>query len=64
MIFCDLRRLQRWLDVETALATSQATLGMIPLAAAEELSQTSQLALLDLGQIGDAIKSTGHSLRP
>jgi adenylosuccinate lyase len=37
LIFCDHRRLQRWLDVEVALATSQANLGLIPLSAAEEL---------------------------
>ena len=29
-VFCDLRRLQRWLDVEAALALSQAELGTIP----------------------------------
>jgi adenylosuccinate lyase len=56
--------LQRWLDVETALATSQATLGMIPFSAAEELTQTAQLAQLDLNEISSSIKSTGHSLIP
>ena len=64
MIFCDFRRLQRWLDVEIALATSQATLGMIPLSAAEELAQTAQLTQLDLNEINSSIKSTGHSLIP
>jgi adenylosuccinate lyase len=63
-VFCDFKRLQRWLDVEVALATSQATLGMIPLSAAEELSQTAQLALLDLNAIGSSINNTGHSLIP
>ncbi len=37
LIFCDRRRLQRWLDVEVALASSQANLGLIPLSAAAEL---------------------------
>jgi adenylosuccinate lyase len=64
LVFCDLRRLQRWLDVETALATSQANLGIIPLSAAEELSQTAQLQQLDLEEISHSIKSTGHSLIP
>ncbi|MDX1776916.1 MAG: adenylosuccinate lyase family protein [Desulfobulbales bacterium] len=63
-IFCDIRRMQRWLDVEIALATSQATLGMIPLSAADELAQTAQIALLDLDEVRTAIKNTGHSLIP
>jgi len=63
-VFCDFRRLQRWLDVEVALAISQATLGMIPLSAAEELEQTAQLSLLDLQEIKNLITSTGHSLIP
>jgi adenylosuccinate lyase len=64
IIFCDFKRLQRWLDVEVALATSQATLGMIPMSAADELSQTAQLGLLDLNAISSSIKNTGHSLIP
>ncbi len=63
-IFCDFRRLQRWLDVETALAKSQATLGIIPLSASEELSQTAKLTQLDLHEIRSSISSTGHSLMP
>ncbi len=63
-VFCDFRRLQRWLDVEVALAISQANLGMIPLSAAEELEQTGQLSLFDLKEISDSIASTGHSLIP
>ena len=63
-IFCDLARLQRWLDVETTLATSQASLGMIPLSAAEELTGTGQLALLDLKEVAAGIRTTGHSLVP
>ena len=63
-IFCDFRRLQRWLDVEATLATCQATLGMIPLSAAEELAQTAQLTQLDVNEISSSIKSTGHSLIP
>ncbi len=63
-IFCDFRRLQRWLDVEVTLATSQATLGMIPLTAAEELANTVELTQLDLREISSSIKSSGHSLIP
>jgi adenylosuccinate lyase len=56
--------LQRWLDVETVLATSQASLGIIPLSAAEELIQTADLHQFDLNEISHSIKSTGHSLIP
>jgi adenylosuccinate lyase len=64
LIFCDLRRLQRWLDVETTLATSQASLGIIPFSAAEELMQTADLHEFDLNEISHSIQSTGHSLIP
>ena len=63
-IFCDIRRLQRWLDVEVALASSQASLGIIPLSAAEELAQTAQLNQFDLDDISRTIRSTGHTLQP
>jgi adenylosuccinate lyase len=63
-IFCDIRRLQRWLDVEVALAISQANLGIIPLSAAEELTQTAQLHLFNLEKVYQPFKNTGHSLIP
>jgi adenylosuccinate lyase len=63
-VFCDLRRLQRWLDVEAALALSQAELGAIPESAARELEKTARLDLLDLDAIRADIARTGHSLIP
>jgi adenylosuccinate lyase len=63
-VFCDLRRLQRWLEVEAALAASQAELGAIPAAAALELGKTARLDLLDLEAIKADMKKTGHSLIP
>jgi len=63
-VFCDLRRLQRWLDVEVALAASQAEIGAIPGKAALELGKTARLELLDLEAIKEDIKQTGHSLIP
>ncbi|MHB8810275.1 MAG: class-II fumarase/aspartase family protein [Desulfobulbaceae bacterium] len=63
-VFCDLRRLQRWLDVEVALASSQAELGTIPEAAARELERTARLELLDLEAIKADRARTGHSLIP
>ena len=37
---------------------------MIPLSAAEELTGTGQLALLDLNEVAAGIRTTGHSLVP
>lgn len=63
-VFCDQRRLQRWLDVEVALALSQAELGLIPSSAASELKRTARLEFLDLDAIKRDIAQTGHSLIP
>lgn len=63
-IFCDFRRMQRWLDVESALALAQAELGDIPESAARELEKTARLELLDLDAIRSDIDKTGHSLIP
>ncbi len=63
-IFCDFRRLQRWLEVEVALANCQAELGIIPGEAASELTRTAHLEQLDLKAIQSDIARTGHSLIP
>ena len=63
-VFCDLRRLQRWLDVEAALALAQGELGMIPAAAAEKLASTARLEICDQEAIKQGIAATGHSLIP
>jgi len=63
-VFCDFRRLQRWLDVESALAASQAEMGMIPVEDAVKLADTARLDLLNLEEIRSGIAETGHSLIP
>jgi len=63
-IFCDVCRLQRWLDVEVALATSQAELGMIPGEAATLIARAARIDRLDLAAISAGIATTGHSLVP
>lgn len=63
-IYCDLRRLQRWLDVEAALSLAQGELGLIPAAAAERLAATARLELCDHEAIKQGIAATGHSLIP
>jgi adenylosuccinate lyase len=63
-IFCDRCRLQRWLDIEGALAASQAELGMIPAEAAQEICRASRPGQLDLDALSAEFRRTGHSLVP
>lgn len=63
-VFCDKRRMQRWLEVESALLRCQARLGIIPAAAAERLQETSSLDQFDLQAVKNDIVLTGHSLVP
>jgi adenylosuccinate lyase len=61
-IFCDVCGMQRWLDIEVALARSQAELGMIPSEAAEEIARASRLERIDLEAVRAGIRHTEHSL--
>ena len=63
-VFCDYRRMQRWLDVEAALAHCQAELGIIPASAAAAMINSARLELLDIAAIKSDIAITGHSLIP
>lgn len=63
-LFCDLRRLQRWLDVELSLAKSQAELRIIPESVIPDLEKSGRLDLLDLESIKADREKTGHSLIP
>ncbi|MCH9679894.1 MAG: adenylosuccinate lyase family protein [Deltaproteobacteria bacterium] len=63
-IFGDRARLQRWLDVEVALARSQAELGIIPTAAAAEIERRAIVDRLDLRSVAGGIHRTGHSIVP
>jgi adenylosuccinate lyase len=63
-VFCDLRRYQRWLDVEAALAMAMAGLDIIPVAAAENIQQNAQISLFNLEEIRAGLKLTNHSLMP
>ncbi len=63
-IFCDRCRLQRWLYVETALAASQAELGVIPAATAAEIARACEPGRIDLDALAPEFRRTGHSLVP
>jgi adenylosuccinate lyase len=63
-VFCDLRRYQRWLDVEAAMAMAMAGLDIIPVAAAENIQQNAQISKFNLDEIRAGLKLTNHSLMP
>ena len=63
-VFCDIRRYQRWLDVEAALAMAMAGLDIIPLEAAENIQQNAWINKFDLAEIQAGLRVTNHSLMP
>ena len=63
-VFCDVCRMQRWLDIEAALALSQSELDMIPHEAANIIAKSAFIDHLDQHAIATGIATTGHSLVP
>lgn len=63
-IFSDANQVQKWLDVEQALAATQAEMGIIPHAAARELARVAKVELFDLEALGREGVATGHVLIP
>lgn len=63
-VFTDEHRLQRWLDVEAALARVQGKLGIIPDKAAKEISAKAQAANLNLQEFKEAADRTVHPIMP
>ena len=57
-------RWQAWLDVEAALAASQAELGIIPAAAAEAIAAAAHYELLDRARLDEGFARTGHTIVP
>ncbi|MBI2322308.1 MAG: adenylosuccinate lyase [Chloroflexi bacterium] len=61
-IFADESLVQRWLDVEAALAQAEAEFGVIPAWAAVEIGRQARVELLDLTAIKREIDRTGHAI--
>src|SRR5271154_2580494 len=57
-------RWQAWLDVEAALAQTQAELGIIPAAAATAIAAKAKLELMDRPRIDEGFARTGHTIVP
>ncbi|MEP7200934.1 MAG: adenylosuccinate lyase family protein, partial [Chloroflexota bacterium] len=54
-------RTQAWLEILAALACEQATLGLIPQAAADEIARKADVTLLDFDRIRHGYHATSHS---
>jgi 3-carboxy-cis,cis-muconate cycloisomerase len=63
-VFEDLNLLQKWLDAEVALAKAEAELGIIPRAAAEEITRCARAEKLDTAKLKKLIDDTVHPIVP
>ncbi|MFC4275352.1 adenylosuccinate lyase [Achromobacter aloeverae] len=63
-IFSDGNTVQKWLDVEAALARVQARLGIIPQAAADEIQHKARVELIDLQALKAEMDRTSHPIVP
>ncbi len=63
-IFDERRRIQRWLDIEAALARAQGELGVIPEQAANEIGRKARFDLLDKQAIGASYKKMRQTIMP
>ncbi|HJO68765.1 MAG TPA: adenylosuccinate lyase [Rhodospirillales bacterium] len=63
-IFSDRMTVQKWLDVEVALAHAEAAVGVVPAEAAEEIARIADVALYDLGELKREMDRTAHPIVP
>jgi 3-carboxy-cis,cis-muconate cycloisomerase len=63
-IFSDQTRIQRYLDIEAALARVQARCGIIPPAAAEEIVRHARVEQFDLAQLKARTEAIGYPVLP
>jgi len=61
-VFTEEARLQRWLDVEAALAWAHAQLGSIPREAAEEIERKAKVGVVKLDRVKEIEAETHHDL--
>jgi 3-carboxy-cis,cis-muconate cycloisomerase len=61
-VFDDASLLQKWLDYEAALARAQAQVGLIPAAAAQEITRQARAENMDTAAIKAGIDRTVHPL--
>jgi adenylosuccinate lyase len=60
-LFDEPAMLQRWLDILVALASAQASLGIVPTSSAATLAKAARVEALDLDYVAEQTRLTGHS---
>lgn len=63
-MFSERVQVQRWLDVEAALARAEALVGLIPTEAADEISRQAIVENFDLDVLAEQIAATTHPIVP
>ena len=63
-IFSDRNRVQKWYDFEGALALEQASLGIIPREAAQDIAASAKVEKVDIEAIAAEIRRIKHPLVP
>lgn len=63
-IFSDENMVQKWLDVEAALAKAEGNLGIIPPEASQEICAKAKVELLNFQELKKQIDITGHPIVP
>lgn len=63
-VFSEESLVQKWLDVEAALARAEARLGIIPEEAAQEITKKADVKNMDLSRMGEEIQHTSHPIVP
>ena len=63
-VFSDENRIQRYLDIEAALARAQARLGIIPREAAEEIARQALVEKFDLAKLKARTEIIGYPVLP
>ena len=63
-VFSDENLIQCWLDYEAALARAEAAVGLVPAAAAAEITRQARIENIDLAALRQGIYDTTHELVP
>ena len=63
-IFSDENTIQKWLDVEAALARAEAKLGIIAAGHAEEITRKARVELIDMAEMKRQLFHTHHPIMP